>query len=276
MIKVNVPIVFTPMGSDVIINAQSNRIYRYMANQAFERADIVTGDSLLLQRRGYEVGAKQEFNYIIQNGVDTEFFYPKGNELKNRYGVKNNETLIFSPRGFTPIYNIDIILDALHLLVTHGYKTKCMFSYAFGGEYSKEIKEKISNYGLDDYVVWLGSLSYAEMADHYNASDIVLSIPSSDSSPKSVYESMFCRKPIIITDLPWSYEVLDKNECVLRVPVRDSEALFDAIARLIDNTDYADFLALNGYNIAWGNFEYQDNMQKMEKIMLDAILSDHD
>ena len=71
------PIVFTPMGSDVIIHAQHNFLYKFMANRAFKNADIVTGDSKLLQKRGLNVGAKMKNNYIIQNGVDSKLFYPK-------------------------------------------------------------------------------------------------------------------------------------------------------------------------------------------------------
>lgn len=276
MIRINVPVVFTPMGSDVILQAQSNLIYRYMAYKSFARADIVTGDSLLLQRKGYEVGANRENNYIIQNGVDTDIFYPKSNNLKNKYRVKSNETLIFSPRGFTPLYNIDIIVDTMYLLVKHGYKIKCMFSYAFGAAYLSEIKRKIANYGLDDCVIWLGFLSYTEMAEHYNASDIVVSVPSSDSSPKSVYEGMFCQKPVIISDLSWSYELLNKTDCVLRVPVRDAKELFYATAKLIDDSDYREFLAVNAYNTASRHFGYYDNMHRMEGIILDLIRGMHE
>jgi glycosyltransferase involved in cell wall biosynthesis len=75
-------------------------------------------------------------------------------------------------------------VDALNLLIKKGYRIKCMFSFAFGDEYSDRIREKIKEYGIESYVIWLGCLSYIEMADHYNAADIIVSIPSSDSSPK--------------------------------------------------------------------------------------------
>ena len=145
-IKSNVPVIFTPMGSDVILHAQSNRVYRYMARRAFARANITTGDSLLLQKKGYNVGAKRENNYVIQNGVDTSIFFPRDNSIAQEYGVKHNEVLLFSPRGITTIYNINIIVDALYMLISNNYKVKCMFSYAFGNEYSERIKRKIKKY----------------------------------------------------------------------------------------------------------------------------------
>ena len=47
-----IPVIFTPMGSDIILHAQNNFLYRHMANKAFSRANIVTGDSKLVQSQG--------------------------------------------------------------------------------------------------------------------------------------------------------------------------------------------------------------------------------
>lgn len=269
-IESNVPVIFTPMGSDIIRHAQSNPLYKYMAQKAFSKANIITGDSFYLQEKGYNVGARKKNNYIIQNGVDTNVFYPKKNLISQKYGLKKNEILLFSPRGITPLYNIDIVVNSLNLLLKDGIKFKCMFSYPFGDEYSKSLKTKIQDYGLENNVIWLGSLSCTAMAEHYNAADIVVSIPSSDSSPKSVYEAMFCRKPVVVSDLMWSYELLDNTECLVRVPVRDSSKTYKAIKNLIVNKTYYERISLNANIEAHNNFKYRQNMEKMELIMLNA------
>lgn len=270
-IRNDIPVVFTPMGSDIIIHAQEHPVYRYMARKAFSRADVVTGDSLLLRKQGYKVGAKQEHNYIVQNGVDTEIFYPKDNDIKNQLGVTREEVLIFSPRALTELYNIDVIIKSLALLRDAGYKIKCMFSYAFGGEYLRKLKNMVKELSLEGNVIWLGYLEYHEMAEHYNAADIVVSVPSSDSSPKSVYEAMFCKKPVIVSDLEWSYELLSDCKCLLRVKVRDTDALANGIKYLIDNKSQRDAVASNAYDLAHKYFDYYANMKQMEDIMLASI-----
>ena len=269
-IKNKATIVFTPMGSDIILHAQNNRLYQHMALNAFKKAHIITGDSLLLQKQGYKVGAKKDNNYIIQNGVDTSIFFPKENSIAKQYGVEQDEVLIFSPRGITPIYNIDIIVDALNLLIKKGHRIKCMFSFAFGDEYSDRIRRKIKEYGIEGNVIWLGCLSYIEMADHYNAADIIVSVPSSDSSPKSVYEAMFCQKPIVVSDLQWSYELLD-DKCIARVSARDSKQLTATINKIITNIEYAQNLADNALLTAHKYFDYKKNMIKMESLMIMGI-----
>ena len=63
-LKARVPVIFTPMGSDIIIHAQKNKIYKHMAYKAFNRAAVVTGDSLLLKKEALrsELALKKLFN----------------------------------------------------------------------------------------------------------------------------------------------------------------------------------------------------------------------
>lgn len=270
-LRAKIPVIFTPMGSDIIIHAQDNLIYKHMAHRAYQKAAAVTGDSLLKQKKGYQVGAKTERNYIIQNGVDSSIFYPKENSLKKEFNVDENEFLFFSPRAITPLYNIDIILDSLHSLKEANLRFKCMFSFAFGGQYYSNLKHKVSKLGLENYVIWLGYVKYEEMPLYYNASDLVISIPSSDSSPKSVYEAMFCGKPVVISDLEWSHEVLDELECVYRIEVRNASQLCDGIIRLISDAKFLEKITKNSLKIAHKYFDYKANMSKMESIMYDIV-----
>ena len=269
-IKSDTNIVFTPMGSDVILHAQNNRLYQHMALNAFKKAHIITGDSLLLQKQGYKVGATKKNNYIVQNGVNSKIFFPKANNLRQNYSVADDEILIFSPRAITPLYNIDIILQAIHELVNTGHKIKCMLSFAFGDDYSAQLKKQVQDLKIVDHILWLGYLSYEDMAKHFNAADIVVSVPSSDSSPKSVYEAMFCKKPIVVSDLLWTYELLD-DQCITRVGVKSPKELTIAIEKIIYNPEYAQNLADNALLLAKKHFDYRNNMLKMEHIMKNVV-----
>lgn len=270
-LKTNIPVIFTPMGSDVIIGAQNNVIYNHMAKKAFAKAHSVTGDSVLLQRRGFQVNAPRDRNYIIQNGVDSSIFYPRVNSLKQEFDVGEDEFLFFSPRAITPLYNIDTIIEALCKLKDTNLRFKCMFSYAFGGEYYLHLKNKVKSLGLQNYVIWLGYVRYENMPRYYNAADVVISVPSSDSSPKSVYEAMFCGKPVIISDLEWSHELLDELECVCRVDAENSEQLADAVNRFIFDPEFSSRVSQNSLHLAQKYFDYTKNMKKMEAIMLDCL-----
>jgi glycosyltransferase involved in cell wall biosynthesis len=64
----------------------------------------------------------------------------------------------------------------------------------------------IERLGLDGAVIMLGSVPAERMPDVYRAADVVASIPSSDSSPRSVWEALACGSSVVVSDLPWARE----------------------------------------------------------------------
>lgn len=270
-IKSKIPVVFTPMGSDIIIHAQHNFLYKFMAKRAFYRADIITGDSKLIQKKGLLVGSKKQKNYIIQNGVDSKRFFPKRSHIKSSLNIQEDEFLIFSPRGLDEIYNIKTIIDVICLLKKDGAKVKCMISFGFGEDNIKYLKDYITIRGIQENIIWVGSLEYNQMPDYFNAADVIISIPDSDSSPKTVYEAMFCAKPVIVSDLDWVYERLEGKNCILKVDQNNAINIKDVIKSLINNPKLRDELSVNALNLSKKYYDYYDNMKVMEDLMKSEI-----
>ncbi len=79
----------------------------------------------------------------------------------------------------------------------------------------------------------VGNVRYERMADMYRAADVCVSVTSSDSSPRSVWEAMACGCPCVLSDLPWVHELLAHEREALLVPVGDAEATAVAIETLI-------------------------------------------
>ena len=271
-INSSIPKVFTPMGSDVIIHAQKNIIYRYMAKKAFLASDIITNDSIVLQNKGYLLGGRKKENYIIKNGVDINIFYPKKNKLKNKFGLNQKDLLLFSARALEPIYNIDAIIYAIKLLQDKNIKFKCMFAYAFGNEYLHKLKNISKNLNVEDKIIWLGYKKNNEMAALYNASDIVISIPKSDSSPQSVYEAMFCKKPVIVSDLEWAKKYFQKEKNIFKIKKIEPKEICNSILNIVSDTSKSQSITQNAYEIVNKHYNYRTNMSNFEKIMRKKVL----
>jgi glycosyltransferase involved in cell wall biosynthesis len=264
-------VIFTPMGSDVIIHAQSNPIYKYMAKKAFQRADIVTNDSKIQQEKGFLLGANKKNNHIIQNGVDSKLFYPKENKLREQLSIKNNEFLLFSPRGLDEIYNIDKILCCIRELTKKKYEIKCMITYPFGQKKLLKLKQLVTELDIEEHIIWIGGVNYSDMPLYYNAADLIISIPSSDSSPKSVYEAMFCQKPVIVSDIDWVYENVGNKNCVIKTDLKKESNLQEEIIKIIENESYRSKISCNARTISKKYYDYYINMDKMEQIMLNEL-----
>jgi glycosyltransferase involved in cell wall biosynthesis len=76
------------------------------------------------------------------------------------------------------------------------------------------------------------------MADYYKAADVCVSLASSDSSPRSVWEAMGCATPCIVSDLPWVNELIVDGQHALVVPIDEIE-LAAAMRRLLEQPSLA-------------------------------------
>lgn len=272
-LKTNKPIIYTQQGSELLVKAKTNWLYRYMARRVFSNVAAVTGDSRVIQAAGYKYGALEGNNHIIQNGVDLRMFnsLEKEDQIPNLcsddYCVK-----LYSPRAITPLYNIDIIIESLAILKnTYKLNFKCQFTYGFGEEHLEKYSDLVIKYDLDNYIEWVGYVDFSEMPNYYRYSDIVLSIPTSDSSPKSVYESMACGTPVVVSDLPWVDESLTNNFTVVVCDIRSASSLAENIMKLVRDSDLYMAIRKNACSMVKAKFSYESEMKKMENIMLDLV-----
>jgi hypothetical protein len=82
---------------------------------------------------------------------------------------------------------------------------------------------------------------------------------------------MLCKKPIVVSDLEWSYELLGDCDCLERTGVRDSDQLFTSIEKIIIDPVYSQKLAKNSLLAAHKYFDYEKNMIRMEEIMTTKV-----
>lgn len=241
-IKSHVPIVFTPLACSVAIHAQKNIIMKHLAKRAYKKCTCVTGDSKYIQDAGYTLGAKKQHNYIIQNGVDTDIFTRHGKNYRQKLHIKPSDFVILSSRKPRPLYNHDIIYQA--------------FKIAYEQDKSLRLLCFDNGYYTGDGIITLPSLplSHTDMPYLHRTADICLSIPSSDSSPRTIYESLLCGTPCLVSDLSWSHETL--GDIISRTPI-DAEQIAQNILKIKSNYTLYKQNVLNAHTFIQDNFGYQ-------------------
>jgi hypothetical protein len=181
--------VATPQGSELLKRPIRSRLYRLFARFALAGADEITVDSSAMQSVAHSLFNLHSRN--VQNGIDVnslaKFATGPFSEQRN---------LVLSPRGLTENYRICEILAARN---EQSPKQPLVFCYPF----SDEIYKKRVNSGLNERDRDLGRLSRAELHELLSKTVLVLSIPSSDSSPRSVYEAIFAGCAIAVTYSSW-------------------------------------------------------------------------
>jgi glycosyltransferase involved in cell wall biosynthesis len=242
-------------GSDVL---RANRIRLAAGRYAIRRAALVMSDSHALMARLEELGASPERTFLVNWGVDLETFAPPPDgraAVRARLGLQEGPTVI-SPRSLMPVYNVPMILKAfdragarlpdLRLLVKH-----------MGPE-----ADELGAFPHAERVDLVGHVAYEAMADYYRAADVCVSLASSDSSPRSVWEAMACGCALVVSDLLWVHELIEHERHALVVPI-EAGAVADAIERLVTDEALAARLGANARRLVE---EHRDRGREMARL----------
>jgi glycosyltransferase involved in cell wall biosynthesis len=111
----------------------------------------------------------------------------------------------------------------------------------------------IAAWQAEGLVDWLGHVD--DMPALLLAADIVTLPSYREGLPKTLIEAAACAKPLIATDAPGCREVVTHGVDGLLVPIRDAQALADAIARLQDDPGLAQGLGLAARAKALAEFD---------------------
>lgn len=179
--------VATPMGSDVLVRPDESRIYKYLTTRSLKAAEVITVDSVKLYDKVKEISGSE--SKIIQNGIDVAEI----SSFENSAGERNK---IVSIRGFYPNYQIEKLLSSRNNMSNPPGIT---FIYPFYEE-NYRVKLKADFIGSD---IDSGRLGKEDLYKLLWESYMVVSIPESDSSPRSVYEAIFCGCAVAVTYSPW-------------------------------------------------------------------------
>jgi hypothetical protein len=171
-----------PQGSEVLVRPNKSQFYKLFLIRSIKYSTFVVVDSVAMAS-----GLRRIANinpYIIQNGIAiSEIKYDSRGEKRD---------LVVSIRGFARNYRIVDILKARNLTAPNIVLNFCC---PFVEEtYRQEIQGLV-----DASDVIHGRLDRKQMYEMFKKASCVISIPSSDSSPRSVYEAIFCGAAVICT-----------------------------------------------------------------------------
>jgi hypothetical protein len=193
----------TPQGSDILIKPNISKIFFLLSKFSLRSAVCITVDSQQMVEGVYRLSGKKAL--LIQNGIDLKSI----GEIKDRspnWGEKRLKITSF--RGFDKNYQIEKILESrkcTNEIQDHAVTFAFPFvEYA----YLSLLKTELIN---NDEIV--GRLSREELYELFSNSFLAVSIPVSDSSPRSVYEAIFCGTIVAVT---WNSYIVDLPTCMQR------------------------------------------------------------
>ncbi|MFC2056414.1 glycosyltransferase family 4 protein [Chloroflexota bacterium] len=260
------PMVVFPYGSDLLIRIKESLRIRLQYKFICSKADALISDSLPLRDAAVALGVPADRNHFVYMGVDrTQFnLYVDRNKTREMHGF-GDAHLIFSPRGARVVYNIDTIILSIPEVLKELPEAKFLFAFGWGDK-GHELRKLAADLCVEDSVRFVESVTYQEMPFYYAASDVCISVPSSDSMTQVLPEAMACGVPVIASDIPMAKGILTHEENVFIVPPRDPQALSRAILVVLRNKELRQRIVESALKLVDEKFDYHKNMARMESI----------
>lgn len=181
----------TPMGSDVLVRPDHSALYRYFTIRSLRGAAAITVDSRALQLKIHRLCGVD--SHIVQNGIDTE-------AVRRMVPRDARRTRVVSLRALDPNYRIVEIVKARDAARE---KVDLDFIYPFDESgYAQRVKGMMTSGDRDH-----GRLNRNDMYALLAQTRLAISIPISDSSPRTVYESIFAGCCVAVSPGGWIEEL---------------------------------------------------------------------
>jgi glycosyltransferase involved in cell wall biosynthesis len=249
------PLVAMAWGSDVL---RANRPKRVANRVALNRAELAMADSQALLDAMVELGGRRESMLLMSWGVDLEAFRPTERErraMRADLGLPEGR-IILSPRSLMPLYNPRTIVDAFELLADEMPDVQLVLKHMDTN------RPPIGPLRYPERVHVVGHVPYERMVDWYQAADVCVSIASSDSSPRSVWEAVASGTPCVLSDLPWVHELIQPGRDALVVPIAP-EPVAAALRSILDDSALAARLAESGRTLVESHHDRTVEMNRV-------------
>ncbi len=195
--KVNVSVVSTAWGSDVLIIPNQNYLFRFLTTKTIERSFVVTADAkIMIESMRLLVNSTSKYE-LLQYGIEMV-----NSTLK--------ENIIFSNRLHKELYRIDKVIEYF----VEFSKMNPTWKLVIGGvgDQTDFLKKMVFDLNLNDKVEFVGWLLPQDNKNWYAKSKIYISIPKSDGTSVSVLEGMSAGCIPVLSDIQVSHEWINNKE----------------------------------------------------------------
>ncbi len=256
--------VSTTWGSDIIFS-EKNILKKPFIRKVLNRSDVITCDAEHMIRR------LQGFDIIPQKikrinfGVDTQFFSRKA------ISVKSNDIFkIVSIRNLEPVYDIPTLLNAVQFVINKNSNVE--FLIGGSGSLENQLKDQVKELKIEQYVNFIGSVPFARLPEFFSSADVYVSTSLSDAGlASSTAEAMSCELCVVITDSGENNLWIEDSVNGLIVPIKDPEAISDAIIKLLTDKVQRKEMGIAGRKTIVERNDFNNEMMKVEQIYFDLL-----
>ena len=221
---IDVPLVITAWGSDILRAEQQGFLMRRMVKFSLKQASALTADAKFVSVVMARLSGRAAEEILLANfGID-------------RMQVSDSkEDIIYSNRLHHPLYHIEQIVRAFQLFHQTVQGSSWRLIIAGNGPSTSSLKQQVKDANLEDAVSFPGWVEQQQNAEFFSRAKVYVTIPESDGTSISLLEAMAYGCIPVVSNLPANLEWIEdgRNGCI----VRDGESDFFSRALQLDLQD---------------------------------------
>lgn len=263
------PIIVSVMGGDVLFEEKKTvkLIDRTLVKLLLKKADEITTKSDFLKEEVMKFGNYEHKTRKVIWGVDLDKFYPfEESTLREELNIPQEGEIIFCPKSLHPIYNIDLIIEAV-AIVRHDHPNIYLLLTDFHSDkvYKELLGKLVNKHSLQNSVKVVEKIDHKEIVNYYNMADVIIGIPSYDGLPQSLLESMACAKPHILGNLERYKEIVEDGKSAIFTDLTPSD-IAHSIIKLLSNKSLRKNIGEKSREIVLNEANMKKNINKVETI----------
>jgi teichuronic acid biosynthesis glycosyltransferase TuaC len=192
-----------------------------MLRRAISDATAVIGVSDALRKFAIRMGCPSERAITIENGVDTDKFYPEERAAaRTRLGIATDAQVLISVGNLIPLKGHHRIIDTIPELLKKFPKLQLLVvggSTAFD-DMTSHLETQISTLGLSSSVKMCGRIAPDELRWYLSAADVFVLATENEGWANALMEALACGLPIVTTDVGGNAEIIHRSEMGRIVP----------------------------------------------------------
>lgn len=164
------------------------------------------------------------------------------------YKKKENYNILFLCR-LQKEKGLEDLLAAIRQLNNNNVRNFCL-TVVGGGPYLETAKNKIVEFGIEDFVLLVGAVNDEEEKKEYflNADLYILPTYYNEGFPRTLYEAMIFGTPIITTFVSGIPSLMEDGYNCIRIEEHSVESIIDALTFSMENYTYLGELAKHATN----------------------------
>jgi teichuronic acid biosynthesis glycosyltransferase TuaC len=226
-----IPVSITLRGTEVPLARDPRRRRRMI--KALQSATRIFAVSDSLKRHAVSLGVAGDKILVVSNGVDTAKFRRLDRRAaRQKLGLAMDAPVLVSVGALVERKGFHRVLECLPHLRRRfpGLRYLVVGGAGPEGDWSARLRRLAIDLGLQDCVVFLGTLAPEDLSVPLSAADVFVLATRNEGWANVFLEAMACGLPVVATDVGGNDEVVANEKLGMLVPFGHRDQLAQAIA----------------------------------------------